>query len=85
MNAIGQCLKAGKYREKVRREKGVAASLGVRGTPAFVINDGLLVGAQPFDVFRAVIAKELGGQAGKRRGDGQRGFIVAGACLLFAG
>ena len=68
MNAIGQCLKAGKYREK--GETGVAASLGVRGTPAFFINDGLLVGAQPFDVFRAVIGKELGGQAGNRRGDG---------------
>ena len=70
LRSFGQCLDAGKYRQKVRRETRAAASLGVRGTPAFFVNNGLLVGAQPFEVFRAVIEKELGGDAVKRPHDG---------------
>ncbi len=57
--SFGQCLDAGKYRQKVRTETLAAASLGVRGTPAFFVNSGLLVGAQPFEVFRAAIEQEL--------------------------
>lgn len=56
---FGQCLESGKSREKVTRETRAAASLGVRGTPAFFVNNSLLVGAQPFEVFRAAIEKEL--------------------------
>ena len=34
-------------------------SVGVTGTPSFVINGRLLVGAQPFEQFKAVIDDEL--------------------------
>ena len=34
-------------------------SVGVTGTPGFIINGRLLVGAQPFEQFKAVIDDEL--------------------------
>ncbi|GAB3074065.1 thioredoxin domain-containing protein [Corynebacterium aquatimens] len=39
------------------RSKGMAA--GVNGTPAFVIGNQLVAGAQPFDVFKDAIEQEL--------------------------
>jgi len=57
--AFDACLGNGKYNEKVARETSSAAHLGGRGTPLFFINQRLLVGAQPFDVFQKVIDEEL--------------------------
>ena len=54
-----RCLTTEKYRKKVEGETAVAASLGARGTPIFFVNGRLMVGAQPFDLFRAVIEEEL--------------------------
>lgn len=56
---FNRCLSSGKYRSKVEGETGVASYLGIRGTPAFLINGQLLVGAQPYDVFESLIEKEL--------------------------
>jgi len=53
------CLDSGKYSKKVDGETSIAASLGARGTPAFFLNGRLIVGAQPFKVFEAVIEKAL--------------------------
>jgi predicted DsbA family dithiol-disulfide isomerase len=39
--------------------------LGGRGTPMFFVNQKLLIGAQPFEVFQQVIEEEL--QAGKAK------------------
>jgi protein-disulfide isomerase len=64
---FGQCLDSGKYRRKVEAEGAVAAALGVRGTPTFFVNTKLLVGAQPFDVFRAAIDEELGKGVSKKK------------------
>jgi len=36
--------------------------LGIRSTPTFFINGIPVVGAQPFDVFKTVIDKELAGE-----------------------
>jgi protein-disulfide isomerase len=57
--AFGTCLGNGKYKEKVERETASAAHLGGRGTPLFFINQRLLIGAQPFDVFQKLIDEEL--------------------------
>lgn len=56
---FNQCLDSGKYRGKVEGETDVAAYLGARGTPAFLLNGQLLVGAQPIEVFEAAFEKEL--------------------------
>ena len=58
--SFDRCLTSEKYRKKVEGETAVAASLGTRGTPTFFVNERLMVGAQPFDVFRNVIEEELG-------------------------
>jgi len=57
--SFNQCLDAGKFAKKVEDETAVAAFLGARGTPAFFVNGRLLVGAQPFEAFQAVIGEEL--------------------------
>ena len=53
------CLTTGKYNAKVEQETVTAAYLGGRGTPMFLVNDWLLVGAQPFDTFQKVIGQAL--------------------------
>ena len=55
-----RCLTSEKYRKKVEGETAVAASLGGRGTPTFFVNERLMVGAQPFNVFQTIIEEELG-------------------------
>ena len=57
--AFDQCLDSGKYVDKVEKETGIGAFLGASGTPAFFLNGKLMVGAQPFRVFEAVIEEEL--------------------------
>jgi protein-disulfide isomerase len=56
---FNRCLTSEKYRKKIEGETAVAASLGARGTPTFFVNGQLMVGAQPFDVFRRVVEEEL--------------------------
>lgn len=56
---FNQCLGSGKYEDKIEGETAVAAFLGARGTPAFFVNGRLLAGAQPFEVFQAVMGEEL--------------------------
>lgn len=54
-----QCVSSGRYSKKVGEETAIAAYLGATGTPAFLLNRQLILGAQPFEVFEAVIEKEL--------------------------
>jgi protein-disulfide isomerase len=53
------CLTTGKYRSKVERETVTAAYLGGRGTPMFLVNEWLLVGAQPFETFQKAIDQAM--------------------------
>jgi protein-disulfide isomerase len=61
------CLESGRHAEKVKASSAIAASLGISGTPTFVIGrsrgdmvDGIkLVGAQPFAAFDQKL-KDLG-------------------------
>jgi protein-disulfide isomerase len=49
------CLDSGKYATKVSSQAQEAQSVGVRGTPGFLINGQLVSGAQPFAVFQQAI------------------------------
>lgn len=68
VGALKACLESGKHRAAIRQDILEAVSLGVNGTPSFVIGRSteqgvegeLLVGAQPLAVFEAKL-KELGG------------------------
>ena len=53
------CLTTERYRSKVERETVTAAYLGGRGTPMFLVNEWLLVGAQPFETFQKVIDQAM--------------------------
>ena len=59
--AFNTCLDSGKYASLVRTETATVQSLGVTGTPAFLVNGRPLVGAQPFEVFQQIIEGEIGG------------------------
>lgn len=58
--AFSSCLDSGKHASVVRTEAEMIQSLGVRGTPAFLINGKPLAGAQPFEVFQEIIEAETG-------------------------
>jgi protein-disulfide isomerase len=53
------CLEEGTYADLVRTQTQESQSLGVTGTPAFLINEQGVMGAQPFDVFEGIIESEL--------------------------
>lgn len=44
---------------KVQNDAELAAQIGASGTPTFIINGKLIVGAQPYNAFEAVIEDEL--------------------------
>ncbi|HEY3475356.1 MAG TPA: DsbA family protein [Anaerolineales bacterium] len=56
------CLSDRKYQEAVQADTDFAINLGIRSTPTFFINGLAVVGAQPLDVFKQVIDKELAGE-----------------------
>jgi len=60
--AFTSCLASGRHRERILGESAVARGLGANGTPAFLINCKLLIGAQPFETFKPILdalAEEL--------------------------
>lgn len=62
MDQFNTCIEQGKYREEIEADSDFAVNLGVRSTPTFFINGLAIVGAQPLDVFKQVIDKELAGE-----------------------
>jgi len=62
MTAFESCITEHKYQEAVQADLDFAVDLGVRSTPTFFINGLAIVGAQPLDVFKQVIDKELAGE-----------------------
>ena len=63
-----QCLESDRFVKKIDGETSVAAFLGARGTPTFFVNGRLLVGAQPFEVFRTAIEEETKKSRSKKKG-----------------
>lgn len=62
MDTFEACLNDRKYQEAVQNDSDFAINLGIRSTPTFFINGLAVVGAQPLDVFKQVIDKELAGE-----------------------
>jgi protein-disulfide isomerase len=59
MSAFNQCLDSGKHASRVAENMKEAESLGVSSTPTLYVNGRPVVGAQPFELFKAVIDEEL--------------------------
>jgi len=56
---FNDCFDNKKTADKVKADQAEGASVGVTGTPSFVINGRLIVGAQPYDNFKNIIDDEL--------------------------
>jgi protein-disulfide isomerase len=65
MKTFNACLSAHKYQRAIESDSDFAINLGVSSTPTFFINGLAVVGAQPLDVFKEVIDKELAGEIPK--------------------
>lgn len=59
MNQFNECLDSGKYTREVALDRQDGNRAGVTGTPGFLINGLLVIGAQPFEQFQAVIEQAL--------------------------
>jgi len=57
--AFRTCLETGQFAAQVRQDMQDGQKAGVRGTPSFLINGRLLVGAYSFDQLRSIIEAEL--------------------------
>jgi protein-disulfide isomerase len=62
METFESCLTEHRYQAEIESDSNFATDLGVRSTPTFFINGLALVGAQPLDVFKQIIDKELAGE-----------------------
>ncbi len=52
---FSQCLDTKQFAAQVEKDKSEGKSKGITGTPTFIIGDNTIVGAQPFESFKAVI------------------------------
>jgi len=59
MAKFNECFDAKKPLAEVKAQMAEGASVGISGTPGFIINGRLLSGAQPFEQFQAIIDDEL--------------------------
>ena len=57
--AFTACLDDHRTQDEVRADAADATRLGLTGTPSFVINGRILIGALPFEDFKAIIDEEL--------------------------
>ncbi|UCG23322.1 MAG: DsbA family protein [Chloroflexota bacterium] len=66
VDAFEECVAEDRYAAEIEADLDSGAALGISGTPTFVINGQLLVGAQPLENFNSAIAtvKEGGQLAG---------------------
>jgi len=56
---LEECFDGKKTADKVKAQMAEGQSVGVSGTPGFIINGRLVSGAQPFATFKAIIDDEL--------------------------
>jgi protein-disulfide isomerase len=59
MSSFDDCFDNETYKEEVEKDAADGKSIGVTGTPAFIINGWGLKGAQPFSEFEKLIEQEL--------------------------
>ncbi len=64
---FARCLTERRFAREVEADRAEARALGLTGTPAFLINGRVLMGAQPIEAFRALIDGAL------QRGSGPTG------------
>ena len=63
--AFNTCLDSSKYGERVRDGVAIGSRLGVNSTPMIYVNGRRISGAQPYEVFAAIIDEELARSAAR--------------------
>ena len=58
-DAFATCIDSRQFRKQVETDVAEGRAIGVRGTPTFVINGTLVVGAQPIEAFREAVRDAL--------------------------
>ena len=58
-DAFATCIDTRKPRKDVEADVAEGRAIGLRGTPTFLVNGTLLVGAQPIEAFREAIRDAL--------------------------
>ena len=58
-DAFATCIDTRRLRKDVHADVVEGRAIGVRGTPTFLVNGALLVGAQPIEAFRQAIREAL--------------------------
>lgn len=53
------CMAEGRYRPGIEANMAEGRRMGVTGTPTFIVNGKLLVGAQETEIFQRVLDREL--------------------------
>ncbi|NPA30937.1 MAG: DsbA family protein [Chloroflexi bacterium] len=59
VDEFSRCLDEERYLDEIQKDFDDGVAAGVRGTPTFFVNGIPLVGAQPFENFKAIIDQEL--------------------------
>ncbi len=62
LTSFEACLNDQKYQAEIQADSDFAVNLGIRSTPTFFINGIAIIGAQPLDLFKQIIDKELAGE-----------------------
>ena len=53
--ALDACIASGRHTGRILSESALARRLGASGTPTFLINGQLLIGAHPFETFKQIL------------------------------
>lgn len=53
--ALEACIASGRHTDRILGESALARRLGASGTPTFLINGKLLIGAHPFETFKRIL------------------------------
>ena len=56
---FNECVSTGRYKSKTGKDTNDGGMLGVRGTPSFILNDLLIQGYMPYEVFEQMIESKL--------------------------
>ena len=59
---FNSCLDTDKYLDEVKKDSSDGRASGVTGTPGFLINGKLVVGALPYEQFESAIEAALAGK-----------------------
>lgn len=56
---LKECFDGDEFKDEIEADIAAASSVGINGTPGFIINGQVVSGAQPFEVFEKIIEDEL--------------------------